>query len=317
MAEERPRKGARPVLLVAILLAVIIFAIIVFVVLGKDGGEAEDGTPPELGPDTAQTATPGRGQSASNDSGVQPAQVANPPAAIEDFVFEDETLTFKVRMPDGPSTDPMRRWLTADARGVLSARKPNARADHERLKRNGVIPPKWDISIDWDYTAKAEEIVSLFGVMHEYTGGAHPVQHFDTIIANPETGKRITMADMLVLDRSPSPAMMIAICEALKTAKMKRIKSATIMDEPIVCAGAGANARTEDAKIALAPSNKPGRFGGIYAYYEPYAVGPYAEGAYRLTIQQEIFAQDLKSDYRKLFDGEAPVLAEDRLSASP
>jgi hypothetical protein len=317
MAEEKPRRKASPAVLLAIVAAIVFFAIMIFIVLqDRHDGEADDGPPPELGPDTAQVATPAPGQTAAAEPIVQPAQLTAPPAdqgeAIEDLAFEDESLSFKVKMP-GPSTDPMRRWLSADARGVLSVRKTNARADFERMKRAGAPPAKWEVSIAWTYTARAGDFASLFGVMDEYTGGAHPVQHFDTIIANPETGRKVTMADMLVLDRSPSPAMMIAICEALKAAKMKRIRSATIMDEPIVCAGASANARTEDAKIALAPSDKPDKFGGIYAYYEPYAVGPYAEGAYRLTVQQEIFAADLKSEYRKLFDGEAPVLAEDRL----
>ena len=89
---------------------------------------------------------------------------------------------------------------------------------------------------------------------------------------------------------------------------MKRIKSATINDEPIACAGASANAKTEGAKLALAPSNQTGKFGGVYAYYEPYAVGPYAEGGYRLTVQQEIFAEDLKPEFKPLFGGAAPVL---------
>ena len=69
---------------------------------------------------------------------------------------------------------------------------------------------------------------------------------------------------MLMLKRSPSPALTIAICEALKAAKKKRIKSPTIFDEPIVCVGPNANAKTDDAKIALAPSDKPGKFGGVY-----------------------------------------------------
>jgi hypothetical protein len=297
---------------IGVLIAIIVAAITVAVFATRGGGESDDpGSPPELGPDTAQPAPP----SAVNPT-IQPAQLAAPQApgeAIGDFAFEDESLSFKVEMPDGPETDPMRRWLLADAKGYLNSKKSSARSDQERMKRVGAPVQQWQVDIAWSYTAKAGDLVSLFGVSDEYTGGAHPVRHFDTIIASPENGRKITLADMLVLERSPSPALMIAICEALKSAKMKRIKSATIMDEPIVCAGSSANAKTEDAKIALAPSNKPGKFGGVYAYYEPYDVGPYAEGAYRLTIQQEIFAQDLKSEYRKLFDGAAPILPEDGL----
>jgi hypothetical protein len=130
---------------------------------------------------------------------------------------------------------------------------------------------------------------------------------FDTHIART-SGEKLNMGQMLVADRSPSPAMTIAICEALKSAKAQRIKSPTIFDEPIVCVGPNANAKIEAAKIALAPSNQPERFGGLYAYYEPYAVGAYSEGPYRLTVQQAVFAEDLRPEFRKLFAGEAPVL---------
>jgi hypothetical protein len=112
---------------------------------------------------------------------------------------------------------------------------------------------------------------------------------------------------MLIAQRSPSPATVIAICEALKAAKVEKIKSATILDEPIVCIGPSANAKTEEARIVLAPSNELKKFGGLYAYYEPYAVGAYAEGPYVLTIQQEIFAEDLRPEFKPLFGGEPPV----------
>jgi hypothetical protein len=117
------------------------------------------------------------------------------------------------------------------------------------------------------------------------------------------------MSDILLAKASPSPAITIAICEALKTAKQARVKAATIFDEPIVCVGSSANAKTEEAKIALAPSNQPGKFGGLYVYYDPYVVGAYSEGGYRLTVQQEVLAEDLRPQFKALFGGEAPPLA--------
>jgi hypothetical protein len=311
MADKQPRKGASPILTAAIVAAIVLFAVIVFMVVSQPIDDADEGPPPELGPDMGQVAPPR--QLASPDGLVQPAQLTTPPAAsIGDFAYEDESLSFKVKMPAGSPTDPVRRWLLADAESYLSSTKPNARADLERMKRAGAPPQQWQISITWSYTAKAGSLVSLLGVSEEYTGGAHPVQHFDTIIANPQTGERLTMPDVLLRERSPSPAMTIGICEALKAAKMKRIGSATIMDDPIVCVGGNANAKTADAQIALAPSSEPGKFGGVYAYYEPYDVGPYAEGGYRLTVQQGVFAEDIRAQYRNLFAGEAPVVPTDR-----
>ena len=61
------------------------------------------------------------------------------------------------------------------------------------------------------------------------------------------------------------------------------------------------------AKIVLAPSSQSGKFGGIYAYWEPYEVGAYVEGSYVVAVQQDVFSQDLKPEFKPLFGGEAPA----------
>jgi hypothetical protein len=246
------------------------------------------------------TALANQQPSASTDPVVSPASAGDP-----GIHFRDASLAFAAMFPDAPASDPVIADLRRDAQGYLAQLKTNARADFERMKKAGFEPRPWDIQIRWKYSAKAGDIVSLIGEASEYTGGAHPSQRFDTHIARTN-GSEIDFGNMLVAKRSPSPALTIAICEALKTAKTAKIKSATILDEPIVCVGPMANARTEDAKLVLAPSNEAEKFGGVYVYYEAYAVGAYAEGPYVLTVQQEIFADDLRPEFKALFGGEAP-----------
>jgi hypothetical protein len=241
-------------------------------------------------------------KNAPTDPIASPASVSS-----ANIAFEDESLSFEAAFPDAPPNDPVITELRRDAENYLASLKANARADFDRLKKAGVEARPWDVRVRWSYSAKAGDIVSLIGEASEYTGGAHPNHRFDTHIARV-SGEAIEFGDMLVAQRSPSPAMVIAICEALKTAKLAKIKSATILDEPIVCIGPDANARTEDAKLVLAPSSVADKFGGVYAYYEPYAVGAYVEGPYILTVQQEIFAEDLRPEFKPLFGGEAPAL---------
>jgi hypothetical protein len=238
--------------------------------------------------------------SPSTDPILAPASVAN-----SNISFADSSLSFAAAFPEAPAGDPVIAELRRDAEGYLASLKTNARADFDRMKKAGFEPRPWEIRVTWKYSAKADDIVSLIGQSSEYTGGAHPNQRFDTHIART-SGDKIEFGDMLAAKRSPSPAVVIAICEALKAAKIAKIKSPTILDEPIVCVGPGANAKTEDAKIVLAPSNEAGKFGGVYAYYEPYAVGAYVEGPYVLTVQQAIFAEDLRPEFKALFGGETP-----------
>ena len=251
-----------------------------------------------------QTGTTRRNEPASTARVTDP--VVSPASATNTSInFADTSLSFAAAFPDAPANDPVIAELRRDAENYLASLKTNARADFDRMKKAGFEPRPWDIRLRWRYSAKAGDIVSLIGETSEYTGGAHPNQRFDTHIART-SGDRIAFGDMLIATRSPSPAMVIAICEALKTAKIAKIKSATILDDPIVCVGADANAKTEDARLVLAPSNAADKFGGVYAYYEPYAVGAYVEGPYILTVQQEIFAEDLRPEFKALFGGEAP-----------
>jgi hypothetical protein len=220
--------------------------------------------------------------------------------------FSDETLTFSAALPPGPANDPSLAYLRKDAQNYLASKKAEARSQYDEFKKQGGGSPAWpwEVMIKWNYTAKAGDIVSLFGSSYEFTGGAHGMTRFDTHIARTN-GQQVQIDSML--EGGLSPAIVIAMCEALKKTKQERTGSATIFDEPIACAGPNANVKIDHAKLALAPSGQAGKLGGIYAYWEPYEVGAYVEGSYAIVIQQEVFAQDLKPEFKPLFAGTAPA----------
>lgn len=265
-----------------------------------DGGEmvSVQSTGTEGAPQTPPAApdTPGvDGVTASADGAIS---------------YSDASLTFSAALPPGAETDPVLAPLRKQALDMLAEYKKNAAADLAERKRNGAMEMQWELQIEWKQLAKAGNLVSLEGTIYEFTGGAHGMGTTAGHIARADTGEELTFQSMLIASRAPSPALTIAICEGLKTEKMARIQSATIYDEPIVCAGPTANVKTDEASYALAPSNEAGKFGGLYVFYDPYAVGSYAEGPYTLTIPQQVFAEDLKPEFKKLFGGTAPKLPE-------
>ena len=235
------------------------------------------------------------------------ASVVSPDGAA--INFSDESITYSAAFPQGASDDPNLAYIRKDALSYLASKKADARATYDEFKKAGDIPAgyPWEVMIMWDYTAKAGDIVSLFGSSYEYTGGAHGMTFFDTHVARTN-GQQIQVPDML--QGGITPALVIAICEALKVVKQNRIGAQTIYDEPITCAGPNGNVKIEKAKFALAPSNQPGKFGGILVYYEAYEVGSYAEGSYELVVQQDVFAEDVKSEFKPLFGGTAPPPAD-------
>ncbi len=302
----------------AIAIIVALVGVSVFFGMANQHKPAKDPPSSVVGPDTAQAA-PAMPSAATllaqNDpQRTSPADPTVSTASAENnsVTFHDEALTFKAELPPGPPNDPVLTYLRDDSLRTLSRLKANSRTEYDHESRKGVTPQPWDVKIKWVYTARAGGIVSLAGEESEFNGGAHPNFYFDSHIARAAGGAPIKVADMMMADRVPSPAMVVGICEALKGAKLDRIHAATIFDDPIICAGPKANAKTEAAVLALAPSNEQDKFGGLYVYYAPYAVGSNAEGAYRLTVQQGVFAQDLRAEYKSLFAGRAPELNSPR-----
>ena len=167
--------------------------------------------------------------------------------------YSDASLSYSAALPPGAETDPVLAPLRKQALEMLAEYKKNAAADLVERKRIGAMQMQWELQIEWKQLAKAGNLVSLEGTIYEFTGGAHGMGTTAGHIARTDTGEELTFQSMLIASRAPSPALTIAICEALKTEKMARIQSATIYDEPIVCAGAAANLKIEEAAYRARP----------------------------------------------------------------
>lgn len=312
MAEERKRSNTG--VIVGIVTAVIVAAGggAAVLTMGQQGNSALEnpaamtGTDPTVAVQSAPVADPMTPPAPLTP--MQPGTATLSPDGSISFI--DESLTFSAVLPKADANDPIVKKLQADARAYLDKKKIEARADFDERKKQGTVEMSWEVQQEWKFSAKAGGIASLVGTNYEFTGGAHGMGNTDTKIVRADTGEELSLAKMLQADRSPSPAITIAICEGLKAAKMKAIQSATIFDEPITCAGPKANVKIEDAHIALAPSTEADKFGGLFVYYDPYAVGSYAEGAYTLTVPQAVFSEDMRPQYKSLFGGTIPPAAK-------
>ena len=61
--------------------------------------------------------------------------------------------------------------------------------------------------------------------------------------------------------------------------------------------------RLKDLAIVLAPGDAPGKAGGLTFLLDAYAVGPYVEGAYYLTLPASTFQTLLAPAYASEFGG--------------
>ncbi len=238
----------------------------------------------------------------------QPPEPPTPGEAIAPgaIAFSDPSLSFSAALPQGEPGDPVLAKLRKEADDLLAKTKKEAQEFHAEAKANGQTPMTWEYQLEWKPLARSGDLISLVGTLYRFTGGAHGMGNTDTRLANAKTGEEMEFSKLLRFGKGFSPAVVIATCEALKKEKLARIDSATVMDEPIVCAGPNANVRLEDASIALAPSSVADKFGGLYVYFDPYAVGSYSEGSYEVIIPHEVFAEDLKPEFKGMFAGTAP-----------
>lgn len=298
---DSDKKKPHPAILIGP--AVAIGAALLAVFISTRGGSDDAAPNPVASGEIASIQSAGSGEPQTPDTPAPPPPGAAAITTDSAINFADDAIAFSATLPEGPADDPVLNYLRKDTQAYLDKYKANARADKEERKRLGGIEMAWEVNVEWKYTARAGGIVSLVGSAYEFTGGAHGMTNTSTHIARADTGEELTVDAMMQHGRSPSPALVIAICEALKAAKLKSIGSATIYDEPIVCAGPTANVKTEEAKFALAPSSEADKFGGLLVYYDAYAVGPYVEGSYDLVIPQEVFREDLRKEFQPLFAG--------------
>lgn len=208
-----------------------------------------------------------------------------------------DALVFTARFPQAPHLNAVASGLAAETQSY-----------YERVQREAQAAAgsgdetQWELNITWRPIASAGGYVSLLGRSSEYRGGAHPIELIDTRLMAIEQGEDVDLSTFLASGWS-TPAVTIAICEALKAKKIEKIGEPTIMGEPIVCAGPQNNLSTKEAKVAFAASTENDKFGGMHVFYQPYLVGAYSEGSYELLIPYEVFAEDLTKEHQNLFAG--------------
>lgn len=216
---------------------------------------------------------------------------------------ESDSLEFNAVLPEEPQLAAVTAQLQTETQTYYD--RVQREADQAAQSSS---EPMWEFNVVWRPVASAGGYVSLIGRSSEYRGGAHPIELIDTKLMRSENGDEVPLGDLFAAEW-PTPAVTIAICEALKTAKTDKIGAPTVFDEPIVCAGPNSNLSAKEAKFVPAASTETNRFGGLHVFYQPYLVGAYSEGSYELTVPYEVFREDLTKEHQPLFSGSPVPLA--------
>ncbi|WP_213270900.1 DUF3298 and DUF4163 domain-containing protein [Hyphomonas sp.] len=272
---------------------------------------APQGEAPPAGGSEAPVA-----QTASTDTG----QADTLPADLGSPAFEETTEAYEIRTVVDPAIVAFDNALAQTyfnaARESLDALKEQAINDNkvaaEDAAANGTESwfRQYAMEFRFEATAQQGDIISVLENVYSYTGGAHPNYALKGIVQQKAQPEPVAIGAVV----ADAAGFGERLKYHLTDEKLERIYGdfsrdmvATEVDELL---GDDANAGSVwGANYVLVPSTEAGKFGGITVLFSPYDIGPYAEGAYIITVPASELEGKLTPDWSARFGGE-PVLEE-------
>jgi len=167
---------------------------------------------------------------------------------------------------------------------------------------------------EFDRTVRQESAiqgyVSVVRVDESFlAGGAHPNRVIDTLLWDSKAGRFISVRPFFKETETGGPAMRTlaaAVRAAVLAEKKARGIPQSLAEDPIWMKDVTPDL-TKIGGLTLAPSTERGKSAGLFAYFSPYAVGPYAEGAYVVFVPWTAFQAHLSPAGMRLFGGTRPA----------
>ena len=172
-----------------------------------------------------------------------------------------------------------------------------AQADRTEAGGESAMGP-YEKTIAYGDPVQTGRLFSAMRTDFDYSGGAHPNTVATALLWDKTEKRRISPADLFAKGADLS-SLERALCDAVNTAKKAR-PGAT----PVKVGGdTWSCPKLKDVALILAPGDAPGKAGGLTFLLDAYAVGPYVEGAYYLTLPASTFQTLLAPAYASEFGG--------------
>lgn len=243
-----------------------------------------------------------------NEKKEAPAAPAASGHAIEGPLKYDSATPFakvSLTLPEAVLSYPaLYTPLYRDEVAKLKEYAEGAQADRTEAGSPVDMPP-YEKTIIYSAPIETDRLFSLMRTDFDYSGGAHPNTVATSLLWDRTEGRRITGADLFGKQADTS-SLERALCQAVNAAKVDRPGA-----EPVATTGGMWTCpKLKDVAVTLAPGSVAGKAGGLTFLLDAYAVGPYVEGPYYLTLPLSTFQSALAPDYAAEFEG-APVKAGD------
>lgn len=233
------------------------------------------------------------------------AAPAAPAAPLPPLTYKSSTRDAEVSLtlpPAAGAIPALYGKLFAEGRNDLQAFAEGAKSELEELRANGEPVQPYQRTLDYAVSADTPHLLSLVLNELEGTGGAHPNTTLSATIWDKQAGKVVAPSALFGADTAAADK---ALCDAIHAAKQARVGDPALTGELKSCP------RLARATLALAASTTPGKAGGVVALFSPYALGAYAEGAYRVVLPLTAIQSALAPAYAGEFAG-APAPGSDK-----
>ncbi len=275
-------------------------------------GRDADETAPET--ETGEIAAP---DPETGETGGAPADVADDAQDLSEAVpsgdrplvqdFDTEYANISVTLPEEAASDPaLYDLLMRAAEAEAEEAREVARDGHAASEQDGFPFHTHELDIAWETEFANGEVLSLLKTVYVFQGGAHPNTYYDALNWRRDSHSEFGIDDVIT-GQTGYEALSVAAEAALMAEKRERLgeglTDAEYWKEDVIYATAPTPENFQ--LFTLAPSaSDAAKAGGIALHYAPYAVGPYAEGAYSIVIPQAAFADYITDRYAGLFAGE-------------
>lgn len=273
MMTAKPWRNAIPILASALLLA---------------GCSDDTPTPADK---AAATAVPG-----APPGGAADAAVKNAPAS--EVKESTDLIEFAYAYPrDAAAIPELAAWLDSD-RGTRRDALIAAAQRDKAAAAEGDYPYRAHSHLQaWQRVTSTPRFLSLSAEIQTYTGGAHGMTAFDTLLWDRNRRKRLKPLDLFTSGEAFDAAIGDAFCAGIKRAKAAKGIAADEAPDSVFAKCPPASAQT----IWLGSSD--GRYlDRVTIAIAPYEVGPYAEGSYKVNVPMSgALVRTVKDEYARDF----------------
>ena len=228
-------------------------------------------------------APAGQAEKAAAVPGAPPggaADLAAKDAPASDVKENSDLLEFAYAYPAEAARIPkLAAWLDNDRATKRAALVAAAERDRAGAKKEGFPYHAHTHLQKWDKVTDTPRFLSLSSEIQTYTGGAHGMVGFDSLIWDRNRGVQLKPLDLFASGTAFDAAIRDDFCAAI--AREKAARGVELPEEPD---GPFAKCPPASAQTIWLGSSDGRYLDRLTVAIAPYEIGPYAEGSYKINV---------------------------------